>query len=254
MFGVVPRPLWERANPPDGKHRISLGMRLLLIRGPDRTWLVDTGIGDKFNAKANEIYRVANAHLPDVALRAAGFDPDAVTDVVLTHLHFDHGGGSTRADGTPVFPNARYHVQRRQLEWARDPAPKDRASFRLDDFMPLFREDRLVLHDGRTSLGDGIEVIPVDGHTEAMQMVRVFDDARSLLYVADLAPTTSHLRLAWVMAYDNQPLKTIQEKATWLGRAAKEDWIVFFEHDASTAAARITKGAKDFELAAPVPS
>lgn len=248
MFGVVPRPLWERTNPPDESGRIPLGLRLLLIRGPERTWLVDTGIGDKFDAKSERIYKV-DAMMPDEALRAAGFDPESVTDVLLTHLHFDHGGGSTRADGTPVFQNARYHVQRRQWEWARDPCPKDRASFRPHDFVPLFEQDRLVLLDGRTDIADGIEVLPVDGHTPAMQLVKVSDGAQTVLYCADLVPTRSHLRTPYVMGYDNEPLKTIAEKTEWLGQAAAGDWILFLEHDPTTATCRVRRGLKDFEAA-----
>jgi glyoxylase-like metal-dependent hydrolase (beta-lactamase superfamily II) len=248
MFGVVPRPLWERTNPPDELGRIPLGLRLLLIRGPERTWLVDTGIGEKFDAKSNRIYKV-DATLPDEAVRRAGFDPASITDVLLTHLHFDHAGGSTRADGTAVFENARYHVQRRQWEWAREPSAKDRASFRPDDFVPLMEQDRLVLLDGRTEVADGIEAIPVDGHTPAMQLVKVSDGARTVLYGADLVPTRSHVRTPYVMAYDNEPLKTVAEKTEWLGRAAAEDWVLFLEHDPVTAACRVRRGAKDFEAA-----
>jgi glyoxylase-like metal-dependent hydrolase (beta-lactamase superfamily II) len=247
MFGVVPRALWQKSNPPDDANRIALGMRLLLIRGPVRTWLVDTGLGDKFDAKANRIYRTEDCLLPDAALRAAGHDPAEVTDVVLTHLHFDHGGGATRADGSPVFERARYHVQRRQFEWASEPSPKDRASYRPDDFEPLQREDRLVLLDGRVELDDGIEVLPLDGHSPGMQLVKVNDGSTTLLYGADLVPTRTHLRLPYVMAYDNEPLATLREKAEWIGRAADEDWIVFFEHDPRTAACRVVRGERDFE-------
>ena len=246
MFGVVPRPLWERTNPPAELGRIPLGLRLLLIRGPDRTWLVDTGIGDKFDPKSNRIYKV-DAWLPDEALRRAGFDPESITDVLLTHLHFDHGGGATRADGTPVFQNARYHVQRRQWDWARDPSVKDRASFRPPDFVPLKDQDRLVLLDGRTEVADGIEVIPVDGHTPAMQLVKVSDGSQTVLFCADLVPTRTHVRTPYVMAYDNEPLKTVAEKTEWLGRAADEDWILFLEHDPNGATCRVRRGAKDFE-------
>jgi glyoxylase-like metal-dependent hydrolase (beta-lactamase superfamily II) len=246
MFGVVPRPLWEKTNAPDESNRISLGMRLLLIEGPDRTWLVDTGIGDKFTAKNNRIYRVENARLPDEALRAAGFDPAAVTDVILTHLHFDHTGGATRSDGTPVFGDARYHVQRSQFDWARNPSPKDRASFRPLDFVPLLEREQLDFAEGETELDTGIGVIPVDGHTRGMQLVKVSDGATTLLYGADLVPTRSHLRTPYVMGYDNEPLKTIEEKTRILGQAVDEEWIVFFEHDPVNIACRIDKDSGDF--------
>ncbi len=247
MFGVVPRPLWSRVNPPDDEGRISLGMRLLLIVGPDRTWLVDTGMGDKFNEKLQAIYRCDGCVLPDEALRRAGFDPASVTDVILTHLHFDHGGGSTRKDGSIVFPDARHHVQREQFEWACSPAPKDRASFRADDFMPLQKQGRLELHDGPIALADGIEVIPVHGHTPGMQLVKVSDGETTLLYAADLAPTRTHLRTPYIMAYDNHPLTTIDEKQAHIGRAADEGWIIFFEHDADVAACLVIRTERDFE-------
>jgi glyoxylase-like metal-dependent hydrolase (beta-lactamase superfamily II) len=245
MFGIVPRPLWERTNPPDAQGRIPLALRLLLVRGPGRTWLVDTGIGDKFDAKSNAIYRIEEALLPDAALRAAGFDPAEVTDVILTHLHFDHGGGSTRNDGSPVFPRARHYVQRRQWEWAQRPSMKDRGSYRPADYLAL--EKLLTFVEGRQDLAPGIEVLPIDGHTPAMQLPRIHGGGQSVLYCADLVPTVAHLRTPWIMAYDNEPMKTAAEKHELLGRAAGEGWILFLEHDPSCAACRVRRGAKDFE-------
>lgn len=245
MFGVAPKAMWEKTNPPDARNRIPLGLRLLLIEGRGRRWLVDVGVGDKFSAKENEIYAI-DATMPDVALRRAGVDPDSITDVILTHLHFDHAGGATRRDGGATFPNARYCVQRAQLEWARKPTPKDRASFRPDDYEPLFREGRLALLDGPQALDDGIEVIPVNGHTRALQLVRIFGDGASVLYCADMVPTASHVRVPFVMAYDNFPLTTIEEKSLLLARAAREGWVLFFEHDPARAACRIVEGPRDF--------
>ncbi|MFQ5844263.1 MAG: MBL fold metallo-hydrolase [Planctomycetota bacterium] len=238
MFGVVPRPLWERSHPPDERNRIALAMRLLVLRSPERTWLVDVGIGDKFDRKHEDIYRV-DALSADEAVRAAGVDPGTVTDVVLTHLHFDHAGGATRRDGSPAFPGARYHVQRRQLEWARHATAKDRGSFREADFLPLYRDGRLNLLDGPGALAGGIEVVVCDGHTSGMQLVKVGDGERTLLYVADLVPTAAHLRLPYVMAYDNNPLQTLKEKQRILSQAAEEGWILFLEHDPSCAACRV---------------
>jgi len=246
MFGIVPRPLWERTNPPDAQGRIALALRLLLIRGRGRTWLVDTGIGDKFDAKSNAIYRIEGALLPDEALRGAGFDPKDVTDVILTHLHFDHGGGTTRADGSLVFPRARHYVQRVQWEWARNPSMKDRGSYRPEDFEVL--AGQLTMLEGRGDLAPGIEVLPVDGHTPAMQLPRVHGDGKSVLYCADLVPTAAHVRTPWVMAYDNEPMKTVAEKHGLLGRAAAEGWILFLEHDPKHTAVRVRRGVKDFEM------
>jgi len=247
MFGVVPRPLWERASPPDARGRISLAMRLLLIRGHGRTWLVDTGIGDKFDDKSKAIYRIEDAVLPDEALRRAGFDPGEVTDVLLTHLHFDHGGGATRADGSLVFPGARHHLQRRQWEWARSPSVKDRGSYRPPDFLPLEEAGVLHLVEGPAELAPGLAVVPVDGHTPAMQLPRIRGGGTTVLYCADLVPTTAHVRTPWIMAYDNEPLKTAAEKVRLLGDAADEGWVLFLEHDPACAACRIRRGTKDFE-------
>ena len=240
MFGVVPRALWAGPNPPDDHNRIALGARLLVLRGPERTWLVDTGLGDKFDAKKNAIY-ANDGMMPDEALRAADIDPDDITDVLLTHLHFDHAGGATRADGSPTFPRARYHVQRSQLEWAREPTAKDRGSFRPDDFLPLYREGRFRLMDGPGELDDGLEVLVVDGHTPGMQLPKLSDGDRTLLYTADLVPTTTHLRLPFVMAYDNNPLATIEEKQRILSQAAREGWTLFFEHDVNCTACRVVE-------------
>jgi glyoxylase-like metal-dependent hydrolase (beta-lactamase superfamily II) len=246
MFGIVPRPLWERPCPPDEQGRIALALRLLLIRGRGRTWLVDTGIGDKFDPKSNSIYRIEDSLLPDEALRAAGFDPNDVTDVILTHLHFDHAGGTTRADGSLVFPRARHYVQRVQWEWAQRPSMKDRGSYRDGDFRAL--AGQVAMLEGRGNLAPGIEVLPVDGHTPAMQLPRVHGEGKSVLYCADLVPTAAHLRAPWIMAYDNEPMKTAAEKVELLGRAAQEGWILFLEHDARYAAVRVRRGAKDFEM------
>jgi len=251
MFGVVPRTLWERRNPPDARHRIPLALRLLLVVGGGRTVLVDTGAGDKFGDKENAIYAV-DAKLPDAALEDAGFDPASVTDVVLTHFHFDHGGGSTRRDGSVVFPNARHHVQRRHLAYAKHPLPKDRASFRPADFLPLEEAGLLVLHDGVSRVADGIEVEPLMGHTDAMQVVRVSGGGTTALYVADLAPTTSHLRLPWIMGYDNRPLVTLEEKTRLFSRAVDEGWVVVFEHDPAVAACRVVRDGEDFAAGAEV--
>lgn len=248
MFGVVPRPLWERRHPADAKNRIQMVTRCLIARGEGRVVIVDTGMGDDWSDREREIYDIDDANGSIAAACAArGIAPDDVTDVVLTHLHFDHGGGSTRADGAAVFPGARYHVQRRQLDWARAPSTKDRGSYREADFMPLWKEGRLELVDGPAELAEGIEVLPVDGHTPAMQLVKVTDGTTTVLYMADLVPTRAHLRTPWVMAYDNEPLKTVQEKARWVGKAAEEGWVLFLEHDAATAALRVRAGEKDFE-------
>lgn len=253
MFGIVPRPLWERRIPPDARGRIPLAMRCLLAEGHGRVILIDNGLGDKYDPKFADIYGVdqqsAELHR---SLAAAGFSADDVTDVVLTHLHFDHCGGSTtrRADGrlALTFPNATYHLQRTHWEWAQV-SPREQASFLPENIAPLQASGQLRLHEGSRELLPGIELIVVDGHTRGQQLVRVHDGPDSLLFAADLLPTTAHVPLLWIMAYDVAPLDTIAEKQRILRRAADEQWLVFFEHDVATATARIEVTEAGFQAA-----
>ncbi len=255
MFGIVPRPLWRRAIEPDERNRIPLAARLLLIEGGGRVILVDTGLGDKWSTKRRDIFAVRQ-HRGGVCaqLRERGIDPDQVTDVILTHLHFDHAAGTTRrledGDLELVFPRARHHVQRRHWEWAHAPSPKDAGSFRAEDFAPLAGSGLLRLVDGDVELLPGIHVIALDGHTTAMQAVRVAGKEACLLYVADLVPTTAHLRWPWIMAYDNQPLVTLAEKQRHLLRAAAEGWLLALEHDPRSAAVRLREVEGGVDVAA----
>ncbi len=241
MFGIVPRPLWQRTNPPDDRNRIALAARCLLLRGANRCILVETGIGDKFDDKRADIFKVAHPGGGLVEqLAARSIEPEDVTDVVLTHLHFDHCGGTTRRrDGRLElsFPRADHYVQRRHWEWAHAPSRKDTASFRDEDFDLLAARDRLRLVDGEAEILEGIRVHPVNGHTSGMQLVSVRADGARLLFCADLVPTRTHLRWPYIMAYDNQPLVTLDEKRRWLPAAADDGDVVVFGHDAECDAA-----------------
>lgn len=245
MFGIVPKPLWERRIKADERNRIPLHMRCLLLVGEGRVILVDNGLGDKFDDKFRDIYAVdVETYNLDLSLEQAGFSRDDVTDVVLTHLHFDHCGGSTRRgdDGLELaFPNAQFYVQRAHWEWARDPNVREAASFLNENLDPLAETDRLQLVEGPGTLFPHVEVLTVNGHTEAQQLVKVSDEERSLVFVADLLPTTAHLRDAWVMAYDVRPLVTIDEKRAFLEQAVDEGWDFFFEHDPVTAVGTPTR-------------
>lgn len=245
MFGVVPRPLWEKRNPPDERNRIALAARALLIRGGGKTILVDVGNGDKLNDKLKGIYKIDASRADLVtSLRARGVEPADVTDVILTHLHFDHAGGSTVRDGDrirPAFPNAAYHVQREHWEAACHPTERDRASFFAEDFRPLDEYGQLRFSEGEGEVLPGISVLTVHGHTAALQCPVVSDGTTTLFYCADLVPTISHVQLPWIMAYDLRPLVTLEEKRRILGRAVEEKWIVFFEHDPSFAAATLAR-------------
>lgn len=250
MFGVVPRPLWEKAAPPDGRNRIDMAARALLLQGSGRTILIDTGNGTKWDEKLSGIYRFDTAEHDLVrSLRALGLTPADVTDVILTHLHFDHAGGATeRVEGRlqPMFPRALYYVQREQWEAAQRPTERDRASFYPDDFLPLQERGVLRFTEGGGEIFPGITLAVFRGHTSALQCPVISDGRTTVLYCADLVPMTPHVALPWIMGYDLRPLVTLEEKRKTLARAAEEGWILFFEHDPRTAAATVRMGEKGY--------
>jgi glyoxylase-like metal-dependent hydrolase (beta-lactamase superfamily II) len=257
MFGVVPKPLWSRTNPPDDRNRIELAARALLILGRGRKILVDNGNGSKFTEKQIDIYRLDTSG-SDLArsLRLHGLDASDITDVILTHLHFDHAGGSTLREGAelrPAFPNARYYVQRAQWNQAMAPTEKDRGSFMPDDFMPLMDHRVLDFVDGECELFPGISLMLVNGHTTSLQLPFISDGTTAMLYCCDLFPTTSHIPLPYIMAYDLRPLVTLEEKKKILPRACDEGWLLFFEHDPRVIAGKIRQSDKGFLFDAPVP-
>lgn len=255
MFGVVPRALWSRVMPPDDRNRIHMCTNLLLVRDDEHTILIDTGMGTSNDVKFNDIYAVdlSEYNLAD-ALAAQGVKPKDITDVILTHLHFDHAGGATKPNKKgvfqPTFPNAKYYVQSRQFGWAMQPTPKDRASFVKSNFIPLQENNQLILVDGEQELFPGIEVLPVDGHTEGQQVVLIHGEGetQTMLYAADLVPTAAHVPTPWIMAYDLQPLATIKEKEYFLDRAADRNWLVFIEHDPETHCLTVEKTEKGFRI------
>ena len=254
MFGVVPKTLWTRAySEADDRNRIPMSARALLVRTPDRTILVDSGNGDKFDEKFASIYKVDNSiDTLERSLAAHGLAPADIDDVLITHLHFDHAGGLTRREANgelvPRFPNARYHVQRAQLEWARNPSVKDRASYLPENYEPLAAAGLLDLIDGRHEFLPGIELLPVEGHTPALQMIKIGQGRHSALFCSDLCPTHGHVRIPFVMGYDNEPLKSIAAKEEHWPQAYEEEWAVIFQHDAFHEAARLHSGSRGFEL------
>ena len=252
MFGVVPRPLWEKTNPPDERNRIAMAARALLLQGNGKRILIDTGNGSKWDEKLRSIYKIDESKYDIVrSLRSAGLAPEDITDVILTHLHFDHAGGATaRVEGElrPTFVNATYFVQREQWEAAFKPTERDRASFVLDDFLPLERLGVLKFTEGEGEILPGVRVKTLHGHTTALQCPVISDGSTTLFYCADLIPMTPHVALPWIMAYDLRPLVTLEEKRVVLSRATEERWVLFFEHDPSVAAATIRRGDKGFTL------
>jgi glyoxylase-like metal-dependent hydrolase (beta-lactamase superfamily II) len=235
MFGVVPWFIWSKLIPPDDRQRIELAARCWLLRGNGKTILVDDGNGTKWNQKLKDIYNLNNTSGDLLSsLKNEGLRPEDITDVILTHLHFDHAGGSTtlvHGDLVPTFPNARYYVQKKQWELSEQPTEKDRASFIRDDFVPLMRHGVLELVDGPCELFPGIELLVTNGHTTAQQLPKISDGKTTMLFCCDLLPTTAHLPWPYVMSYDVRPLVTLEEKRTILNRAYDERWTLFLEHD-----------------------
>lgn len=253
MFGVVPKVLWEKKSPADEKNRIQMATNCLLLSGDNKNILIDTGIGYKSDEKFAKIFAIDYSEYDlNRSLQNLGITHDAITDVILTHLHFDHTGGATQINDNgqvlPTFPKAKYYVQKSQLEWAKNPLEKDRASFLKENFQPLEEADQLVVLEKAGELFPGIELILVDGHTRAQQLVLIHGDERTMLFAGDLVPTASHLPVPWVMGYDNEPIKTIQEKKEILGRAVHENWLLFFEHDPEIRCVRVKEGEKGYEV------
>ena len=245
IFGVVPRALWERQLAPDGRNRVRLTARCLLVRGAGRVALVDTGMGDDWSDKQRDLYAIDRSATLLSRLAERGIAPGDVTDVVLTHLHFDHAGGLSR-QGALTFPRAAHHVQRRNWEWAQSPSERDRGSFRPENFALLEESAQLHLVEGERELWPGLRVIPTDGHTAAHQCVLLEGGGRSLLYPGDLIPTAAHLRAAWALSYDLQPLVLLREKQLLLDRAAADGSIVVFDHDPRLGACTVRREGKDF--------
>ncbi len=252
MFGVVPKVLWSKTNPADELNRIQLALRTLVIKGEGRIIIVDAGVGTKMNEKLQKIYNVNHQkHDLEQGLAQKGIRFDQITDVIITHLHFDHVGGATFLDNgqlKPTFPNAKYYVQGEQWYWANNPSEKDRASYMPENFKPIEEAGQLVELDGPKELFPGIEVLVMYGHTHGMQLPKISDGKTTLLYCADLIPTASHIPLPYIMAYDNNPMITLQEKKRLLPQAVKENWILVFEHDPFRPAGTVVETEKGFKL------
>ncbi|WP_456442073.1 MBL fold metallo-hydrolase [Caldithrix abyssi] len=252
MFGVVPKVLWNKTNPADELNRIQLALRTLVIKGDGRIILIDAGVGNKMNEKLRKIYNIDTQQNDlERGLAEKGIRPEQVTDVIITHLHFDHVGGATRLDNgllKPTFPNARYYVQGEQWHWANNPSEKDRASYMPENFKPIEEAGLLVELNGPGEVLPGIETLVMYGHTHGMQLPKITDGKRTLLYCADLIPTASHIPLPYIMAYDNNPLITLEEKKRLLPQAVRENWVLVFEHDPFRPAGTVIETEKGFKL------
>ncbi|QMW03435.1 MBL fold metallo-hydrolase [Spirosoma foliorum] len=242
MFGVVPKPLWQRLNPADEQNRCTWAMRCLLYEQGDRLLLVDTGIGNKQDAKFFGHYDLhGDASLLD-SIHKAGYSEADITDVLLTHLHFDHVGGAVRRDGeqlTPVFQNAVYWTHPAHWKWATNPNPREKASFLRENIMPLQESGQLTFLEENPFPFTDVDLHYVDGHTEKMALPLFRINGRTVAYMADLIPSSAHIPLPYVMSYDVRPLLTMDEKTQLLQQAAQENWILVFEHDPTIEAATV---------------
>lgn len=237
MHGVVPRVLWDRFNPADENNLCSWALRCLLVEIDDRKILIDTGIGDKQDEKFFSHYYLHGEDTLLGSLEKAGLKPEDITDVFLTHLHFDHVGGAVikvNDEYQLQFPNADYWTHKEHWKWATEPNDREKASFLKENILPIEESGKLKFIDVK----DGEEWLPgfaikyANGHTESMMMPLLSYGNRKILYVADLLPSVAHIPVPWVMAYDTRPLETLVEKKRILEEAANNNWYLYFEHDA----------------------
>jgi glyoxylase-like metal-dependent hydrolase (beta-lactamase superfamily II) len=246
MFGVVPKTLWEKVRPPDERNRIRMATNCLLVEAGAELVLVDCGIGAKMDAKFRDLYGMEEGavRLPE-SLAAAGYQPEDVTHVVLSHLHFDHCGGGTRFDSAgrpvPVFPRARYWIERGELEHARRPSERDRASYFPENWEPLLEAGQAELFDDRAEVVPGIEAVKAPGHNADMCVVTLDGGGEHAIFLADLVPHAAHVPLPWIMGYDLYPLTTLEQKKLWLPRIVAGRWLCFFEHDPIEPVGRIVE-------------
>jgi glyoxylase-like metal-dependent hydrolase (beta-lactamase superfamily II) len=247
---VIPRPLWEKKMPPDARNRITLSMNCLLIRTAGKRILVETGAGDKMDAKFRGIYGLDGPFLVD-GLRAYDVRPEDVDIVVNTHLHFDHCGGNTQIENgavVPAFPNARYVVHKGEFDHAMSPNERDRASYFPENYVPLQSAGILTLLESDSVVVPGVELIRVPGHTANMQCVKLTEGGKTAFLFADLVPTTAHLPLPWIMGYDLYPMMTLENKKRWIPEVVREGWLALFAHDPRVPAAYLRDRDGQWEL------
>lgn len=237
MFGVVPKTIWQKTNPADENNMISMGMRCMLIEDGDRLTLIDTGIGNKQSDKFFGYYYLYGDFSLDTSLAKHGFHRDDITDVFLTHLHFDHCGGAIqwnkdRTGYEPAFKNARFWSNQRHWDWAVHPNAREKASFLKENILPIEESGQLNFLHLNAKDYVGFDVLFKDGHTEKQMLPKIEYQGKTLVFMADLLPTAGHIPLPYVMGYDTRPLLTLKEKEAFLNEAADKEFYLFLEHDA----------------------
>lgn len=253
MFGVVPKSIWNKTNPADENNLCTWAMRCLLIEDGDRLILVDNGIGDKQDEKFLKHYYLHGEDTLDKSLRAKGFNKDDITDVFLTHLHFDHCGGSIIREGEklrPAFKNAFYWSNEKHWDWAVNPNDREKASFLKDNILPIQESGQLRFIEDKDGVKfhEGVNIRFAYGHTDAMMLPQIQYKGKTLVYMADLLPSVGHIPLPYVMAYDMFPMKTLTEKKAFLQEAADNNYILILEHDSQNECCTLKETDKGIRL------
>ena len=251
MFGVVPRVIWEKTNPADSNNYCNWAMRCMLIEDGNRLILVDTGIGDKQDEKFFSHFHLNGNATLEKSLHSLGFHCNDITDVLITHLHFDHVGGAVRREGEKfalTFPNAKYWSNKKHWEWAIQPNDREKASFLTENILPIQELGHLNFIKEGNELGKNVELLMVDGHTEQQMIPIVNYNGRKVAFCADLIPSVGHLKLPYIPSYDVRPLVTMQEKASFLEKALKDNYVLFFEHDAYNECCTVKQGERGLKL------
>jgi glyoxylase-like metal-dependent hydrolase (beta-lactamase superfamily II) len=234
MFGVVPKVLWEKKLRPDDKNRVPIATNCLLVKGKDFVVVVDAGLGQKWDEKSRGIYGIEHETTLPRSLARHGVGPEDVDALILSHLHFDHSGAATEiraGQAVPTFPRASIYVQSAELEHARNPNERDRASYRAENWEPLVAAGRLEPVSGEKEIRPGVTVVPVPGHSMGMQAVRIDSQGRTAFFFSDSLPTSAHVPVPWIMGFDLYPVELIANKKRLTDQAAREGWLAIFVHD-----------------------
>ena len=238
MFGVVPKSIWQRTNPADANNMIDMSMRCMLIEDGNRLILIDTGLGNKQSDKFYSYYYLFGDFSLDTSLKKYGFHRDDITDIFLTHLHFDHCGGVIKRNKEglliPGFKNAKVWSNQKHWKWATEPNAREKASFLKENINPIKESGQLEFIHSNYKDQIGFDVLFMDGHTEKQMLPKIIYQGKTLVFMADLLPTIGHIPLPYVMGYDTRPLLTIKEKEHFLNMAADNEYFLFLEHDAYT--------------------